>query len=326
MSISSSTNVPALYSLGDYNIRIAPEGFATIQQISSGEIFHLRSAPIEEARSLYLEQAGLDRLLAEPGEAVIIWDVGLGAAANAMAAIHGYETHAGKGFGRGLTLVSFENDLHPLELALRHLDLFPYLDHPAPASILRRGEWRSKEHAGLNWLLVRGDFARTISETLPAPGIIFYDLFSSQTYPGYWTLALFQRLFAVCASRATKLLTYSRSTSARAALLAAGFHVARGRPSAAQEESTIALTPSAVEQDCRLLGSAWLDRWERSRAKYPALLPADQRSALENLIRNHPSSSQIRELILVRPLTRRRICFLPIKTAPEKFVDPSLVA
>ncbi len=72
--------------LGDYEVHVAPEGFASIRQISSGEIMHARTPPLEEAHRLYVEQSRLaERLqLTTPDSAgpLIVWDVGLGAAAN----------------------------------------------------------------------------------------------------------------------------------------------------------------------------------------------------------------------------------------------------
>ena len=128
-------------SLGNYEVHIAHEGFASIRQSTSGEIMHMRTPPMEEARSLYVEQAQLAARLAEANpEALVIWDVGLGAAANAMAAIECYEAQASLGAVRSLRIISFENDLDSLRLALRHGDKFPYLRHGGPAGILARGE------------------------------------------------------------------------------------------------------------------------------------------------------------------------------------------
>ncbi len=250
---------------------------------------HLRTSPIEEARTLYVEQAGLGQLFAQSEKSIVFWDVGLGAAANALAAIECYEQRASENALPPLTIISFENNLDSLALAMRHLQEFPYLRHPAPAAILRHGNWRSEKHPALRWLLVPGDFAQTISKISSPPDVIFYDMFSAKNYPGHWTLEIFRQLFAACEDRATRLVTYSRSTSARAALLAAGFYVARGRPSGAQEESTIALTPAAAlaVHSYELFDSSWLEKWERSRAKYPGGLTASARPAFEKLIRNH---------------------------------------
>src|ERR1041385_7390224 len=93
---------------GDYEVHRAREGFSSIRQISSGEIMHSRTDPMEEARQLYVEQARLaERLRERSNEPLILWDVGLGAAANAMAAIECYETAKPR---RPLHIISFEND------------------------------------------------------------------------------------------------------------------------------------------------------------------------------------------------------------------------
>src|SRR5947208_12117921 len=91
---------------GDYEVHRAPGGFASIRQISSGEIMHSRTPPMVEAHRLYIEQSDLaERLRVPPKKSgvpesatpLVIWDVGLGAAANAMAAILCYETQGASG-------------------------------------------------------------------------------------------------------------------------------------------------------------------------------------------------------------------------------------
>ena len=103
----------------------------------------MRTPPMDEARQLYVEQSALSERVrlredetAESAEPLVIWDVGLGAAANAMAAIHCYEREATAGPVRPLRIISFENDLDSLKLALLHNDLFPYLRHAGPPAIL----------------------------------------------------------------------------------------------------------------------------------------------------------------------------------------------
>src|SRR6476661_6944693 len=98
--------------LGDYEVHKAWEGFSSIRQISSGEIMHSRTDPMEEARKVYVEQTHLaERLREESAEPLVLWDVGLGAAANVMAAMECFETAGPK---RPLRIVSFENDLDSL--------------------------------------------------------------------------------------------------------------------------------------------------------------------------------------------------------------------
>jgi len=280
-------------SLGDYEVHFAQEGFASIRQTSSGEIMHLRTPPLEEARSLYVEQSHLAERLAAPGiEPLVIWDVGLGAGANARAAMQCYEVIAKIspiGCVRPMHIISFENDLDSLRLALRHDDKFPYLRHGGPVAILEKGAWQSKRHAGLSWQLVTGDFLETMGQAPLPPDLIFYDMFSSNTHREQWTIEIFRRLFAACVGQAVELFTYTHSTAARAALLAAGFYVAKGRSAGRQEETTIALTPAATFAfpPRELLGPEWLARWSRSRAKFPAGIIPDQQQAFERLIREH---------------------------------------
>jgi queuine tRNA-ribosyltransferase len=273
--------------LGNYEVHRAWEGFSSIRQISSGEIMHSRTDPIEEARQVYVEQTHLaDRLRERSSDPLVLWDAGLGGAANVMAAIECFETSAPN---RPLRIVSFENDLDSLRLAVANLDCFSYL-RPEPANaILSAGEWRSPRD-GLRWTLLLGDFAPTMNQA-PPPDVIFYDMFSSKTSADLWTAAIFRQLFALCETRVTELATYSCSTANRAALLAAGFFLARGRNAGEKEETTVALTPTAARapfaQGSDFLSHSWLARWERSTAKFPADIPFSERSGFEKIIRNH---------------------------------------
>ena len=52
-------NVVRVHRLGDYEIHHSKEGFASIKQISSGEIMHSVNKPEEEANRLYIEQSDL---------------------------------------------------------------------------------------------------------------------------------------------------------------------------------------------------------------------------------------------------------------------------
>lgn len=276
--------------LGDYEVHRAWEGFASIRQISSGEIMHSRTAPMEEARKLYVEQSFLAERLRENApnkEPLVIWDVGLGAGANAMAAIECYEHASG---ARPLHISSFENDLDSLRLALRQQHDFPYLRADATSAILADGHWQSPNDAGLSWELLPGDFRETM-ERAARPDLIFYDMFSTRSSSHLWTLGTFRKLFAACAGRAVELFTYTCSTANRAALLAAGFHLARGRNAGEKIETTIALTPAALRSSFarrrELLASDWLAKWNRSAAKFPTDVAAHERSAFEKIIRDH---------------------------------------
>lgn len=274
-------------ALGNYEIHTAWEGFSSIRHIHSGEIMHSRTPPMEEAQRLYIDQSRLpDRLREQNDGPLVIWDVGLGAGANAMAAVAAYEQ--GTDPARGLHIISFENDLDSLRLAFRNNDQFRYLRHSGPAAILKDGRWESKTHPGLEWTLVSGNFLDSLGAAPLPPDLIYYDMFSGKTNAEAWTLSAFRKLFAVCEGRNVSLFTYTCSTASRVALLAAGFHVARGRSTGDKTETTIALTAGAVRSDHELLAAEWLAKWHRSTARFPADLAAHEHSVWEEVILRHP--------------------------------------
>jgi queuine tRNA-ribosyltransferase len=123
------------------------------------------------------------------------------------------------------------------------------------------------------------------------PDLIFYDMFSINACSRVWTLDAFRRLFAACDGRAVELFTYTSSTAIRAALLAAGFYVARGCGVGDRAETTIALTPAAQAATSgsryQLLASEWIGRWERSDAKLPAEMAGHASSVFERAVREH---------------------------------------
>jgi queuine tRNA-ribosyltransferase len=277
-------------ALGAYEIHTAAAGFSSIRHRASGEIMHSVTPPIEEARTLYIAQSRLsERLREAAAEPLVIWDVGLGAAANAMAAIQCYEELAAARPPRPLHIVSFENDLDSLRLAVNHRRRFPYLQHGAPAALLAHGHWRAPAHPGLSWQLVPGAFQDVLAAAPARPDLIFFDMFSARTHAAEWSVEAFARLFRALDGHPAELFTYSTSTAVRVALLAAGFHVARGCATGVKTETTIALTPArATAAPHPLLGPDWLARWEKSHARYPASLPAADRPGFDRLIAGHP--------------------------------------
>jgi len=286
-------------SLGDYDVVTGPQGFSSIRQISSGEVMHSVNRPSDEADKLYVVQSGLAARLARsdaPAEELVIWDVGLGAASNAMAALQCFERVQNKsiaGLIRPLRMISFECDLDPLRLAVRFASHFPHLRHGAPHAILEKGNW---SHASglMEWRLFQGDFLDFL-EAAPVPDLIFYDPFSAKTDAGLWTTAVFRRIATHCAPKASELYTYSAATAVRVSLLNAGFFVAAGVGTGPKTDTTLAFTraegaarhPGAP----KLLAGEWLGRWRRSDAKYPGGLPDDEKAAFDRKIEGHPQFS-----------------------------------
>jgi queuine tRNA-ribosyltransferase len=282
--------------LGDYEIHTSGQGFFSIRQISSGEIMHPVNPPGDEANKLYVEQSCLAARLLKPEAArdeLVIWDVGLGAAFNVMAAIHCFErcyAEQDEKALRPLRLVSFEWDLDPFILAAKYPGRFPHLRHGAPFHILASGKWKHSSNL-LRWELLKGDFADYI-DSAEVPEVIFYDPFSYRTDRGLWTPEIFSRILKHCRPNSAELYTYSASTAVRAALLAAGFFVAQGISMGPKSDTTIAFTSATGAKDHplspRMLGQFWLRRWRRSDAKFPATMGDEERSHFERLIETHP--------------------------------------
>ncbi len=292
--------------LGDYEI-MSKGGIYSIRQRSSGEVMHSISSPDVEAQLLYVDQSQLIRRASQValGE-VVVWDVGLGAAHNAMAAIRSYEKKAhelevecqseGKDFDitallAPLHVVSFEDDLDSLRLALANPQYFPHTRNSAPHLLLKHGSWHSK-HLPVRWTLISGDFYETV-HTAPPGEIIYYDLFSSKSNSDHWSLSCFEAIKKYAGHNAS-LYCYTVSTSTRAALLASGFYVAKGIATPPKEETTAAFCgDDPTFERFNLLGEEWLSRWERSQARWPADLPENQRAIFESKVRNHPQWKRV---------------------------------
>ncbi|MCX6955089.1 MAG: tRNA guanosine(34) transglycosylase Tgt [Verrucomicrobia bacterium] len=289
------TRFPRSQTLGDYDIVTGPQGFSSIRQISSGEVMHSVSRPSDEAQKLYVDQSCLaQRLLRTDTQTdeLVIWDVGLGAASNAMAAVACFEeTLAARPEGlRPLRIVSFEIDLDPLRLALREPGKFPHIRHAAPHEVLKHNHWT---HASglLRWELHKGDFLKYI-ETSHVPDLIFFDPFSAKTDTGLWNAGVFTRIAAHCAPKSAELYTYSAATAVRVALLTSGFFVAEGVGTGPKSATTAAFTREtgarAHPRTPRLLDAEWLARWHRSSSKFPTGLTDDEKVLFAQRIEGHP--------------------------------------
>ena len=284
---------------GDYEIHPSRCGtFNSIRQLSSGEIMHSVTSPAAEADTLYIHQSHLARRLGAGGsDPLTVWDVGLGAASNAMAAIvcaerlaRG-ETVRTETPPRPLCLQSFEQDLDALALAVRHASHFPHLRHPAPGTLLREGRWSSAD-GRVRWELRQGDFLREYPGA-PAPDLIFHDPFSAKANGPLWTSDLFAGLRGHCLGRRaageppTELFTYSAATAVRVALLRAGWWVAEGVGIGPKSSTTMAFTAKPAHP-AALLDERWLERWRRSAARFPPEASERERAAIEEAVESHP--------------------------------------
>jgi queuine tRNA-ribosyltransferase len=269
-------------SLGRWALHHAPAfgdrpAFVAIRDTVSGEVMHSVTAPDAEARTLYVEPPRLKDRAREFGEPFVVWDVGLGAGTNAIEVVRAWEESGGE---RALNLVSFEIDLDALRLAVANHDHFPRLRHSAPAGILARGAWA---RGNITWTLLEGDFRERMGEA-PSPDAILYDPFSTKVDGPLWQPEVLAAVRRACADKACSLHTYSRATGVRAALLATGWFVGPGPATGPKEETTIAYTHATMGPLC---GRAFLEKWERSSARWPGGVRVEEQGRLQQALFAH---------------------------------------
>src|SRR5438309_4162935 len=98
-----------------YQIVRLASGVHSVHSVAHRETFHPVIGPVAEADALYVRQLRLVERLQHTGGEFVIWDVGLGAAANVVAVLR-----ATRQITCSLRLLSFDQTLEPLEFALRH--------------------------------------------------------------------------------------------------------------------------------------------------------------------------------------------------------------
>jgi queuine tRNA-ribosyltransferase len=274
--------------LGNYTVVQHKAGFYSIHDKVSGETMHSVIDPMVESNLLYVGQSDLrNQLSKESCEPLVIWDVGLGAATNAMAAIGEIESlRTEPGVKRPVQIVSFENDLDSIRLVLKNPTLFPYVKHSAPSTIVQTGFWESCV-SGIQWKLFTGDFTVNL-ENAPAPDIIYYDMYSLKFNEHLWSMQLFKKIFDCCNGKNARLITYTVSTRTRAALLAAGFSVCYGAGSGPKSETTLAFTSfDDAQAHPKPIGREWLGKWERSTAKIDHNLSDEEKEFISQKVKNH---------------------------------------
>lgn len=266
-------------------------GEISIRNNVVNEIMHNPVGPWAEANLLYIEASGLRNLLQQTNDIpLVVFDVGLGAAANALATIAAWQevwnTHKKC---RPLTIVSFENDLTLLAFVIQNIQQIPYIADKGAIleHLLQHHSWQSPDQQ-VNWILHQGDFLETIGNERRCPDIVFYDPYSPAVNSEMWGLEAFTKLYRSTddGQHTCALYTYSRATHVRTAMLAAGFFVGAGTSTGLKDETTQAATRSSLLTDA--LEQRWLLRWLRSHCKFPTDCTAQQREMVTNYVLNHP--------------------------------------
>jgi queuine tRNA-ribosyltransferase len=270
---------------------ITSSGAPAMRDVACGEVMHPGTGPGVEPDELYVAPSRLEARLRDDangaGEPLVLLDVGLGAASNAIAAWRVSESLSASPADRArrLEIVSFDNTLEALELALRpeHAASFGLTSddaHAAATALLRDGR---HETARTVWRLALGDFPEMLAREPDASAdVVFWDFYSSKTHPRLWTVSTFRGLRRVCRAGAT-LHTYSTATAFRSALLLAGFAVGLGGRTGLREHTTIAAADLADVAEP--LDARWLARIARSTAAFPADVGDDDATRAEALAR-----------------------------------------
>ncbi len=259
-------------------------GAISIRNNIVNEIMHNPVGPWAEANSLYIEQSKLkEKLTSWNKDEIVLFDVGLGAAANALAAIH---CSVSLMQARPLRIVSFERDLDLLRFALENATYFEHFSG-YEKNISELLEKNSTQVGNIHWELRHGDFVSLIESEKNLAHVIFYDPYSPSVNQDMWTLDLFKKLRKKCtlSEEGTLLLTYSKATPIRSALLCADFFVGAGMGTGEKDETTQAATH--LNLLANPFAQRWFERWTKSSVPYPLQTPESDRKKLEHLIRNH---------------------------------------
>lgn len=276
-----------------------PGGGKTLRLAATKQVFHPVIGPVAEAERIHLagtrlvERANAAAAVRRRDAGFVVWDVGLGAAANALTAIRALRRQdppvarpAQAKTASVVHLCSFDRTLAPLDFALQHAAELGYLQGHEDA--LRTLAGTGRVHVGsaadnnddgdrpvtVEWTLHPGDFSTFLlhgeghAGSPPSPHAVFFDPYSPAANPEMWTLELFAALRGRAAEPAEGgclLTTYTRSTAVRVTLLLAGWHVGAGAATGEKDETTVAASgPTLLE---RPLGARWLEKvWASANA------------------------------------------------------------
>ncbi len=277
----------------EYELVRLPNGVCSVRSRGEAETFHPVIGPVAEAQLLYVEQMRMAQRVVKSHREFVIWDVGLGAAANVLTVLDAIST-----LDAEVRILSFDHTLEPLRFAISQAkDLtypLPYTDELRVLAEQKSVSFH-REKLNVQWEVLVGDFptllAQSAADSWPKPDAILFDAFSPAKNPAMWTLPLFTRIFNLLdPTRPCAMPTYSRSTMLRVSLLLAGFYVGAGAAIAEKEETTIAANDLSLLD--KPLPADWLKRARNSTCAEPLRLPAYSRAPLSEeswaLLQAHP--------------------------------------
>ncbi len=295
-----------------YSLVTLANGVRSVRSHAEAETFHPVIGPEAEAEALYVRQLRLrERLAAHTGE-FVIWDVGLGAAANALTVLR-----ATRDLPCRVRLISFDHTLEPLRFALQHGEELGYFGGYEQLVAELLAERKTEQTIGpqrVSWNVHVGDFPTWLgladfksassgptltaspplpagegrgegesvgnsTAPVPAPHAILFDAFSPAKNPEMWTLPIFTSLFRrLDPARPCAMPTYSRATLLRVTWLLAGFLVGVGHATGEKDETTLAANTLALLDEP--LDRKWLERARRSTSAEPLHEPKYRQAPL----------------------------------------------
>ncbi len=146
-------------------VRLARDVYS-VHSLAHQETFHPVIGPVAEAEALYVKQLRLpERIRPHAGE-FVIWDVGLGAAANPLSVLR-----ATRDLTCSLHILSFDQTLGPLAFALKNADALEYLNgyEERLSSLLKNHQVEFLDGTqSVKWEFFRGDFPALVARTVSA--------------------------------------------------------------------------------------------------------------------------------------------------------------
>jgi queuine tRNA-ribosyltransferase len=250
-------------------IQLDDGSFTWVDQLN-GQAMHSKLGAWKEAMQIYVESSSF--LLESASKPLVIWDVGMGTASNAIAAIES-ATHP-------LKIVSFENAPDSIRGCLKDLHSFPFLKKYSSEveELLKNGRTRVGIH---EWEFLEGDFFTNCNRA-PLPNFIFWDFYAPQVVPELWSLDAFRAVGEVLKSsqNSVEWVSYASATSIRVALILAGFFVFECKGTEAKKETTQAVFfPPGLNSSQKSLvfqregrkplDLDWLEKVRRSSKPFP---------------------------------------------------------
>ncbi len=251
----------------NFQIRQHSNGTHTLVDLANNQSMHSRIGPAEESKLVYAQPSRIESRLSNPTAEVVLYDVGMGTAANVLAVFD--LISSSRNSSGTLRIFSFEEKPEGLCEALRHLDLFPVL-RPWNAQLrdlllqIKKPGSPLRFRIGdvfIEWHLWIGDFYIRLSDA-PPPDFIFFDLYSPKNVSELWSYACFRKIREHLGDHPTVLITYSVATPVRLHLLAAGFYVGSGSRTSVKNETTVASTRLNLLEFP--LSKGWLEKLESS--------------------------------------------------------------